>query len=116
MANDQELINQAYQGFNARDIDAVLNVLHPDVDWPNGWEGGYVKGHDDVRNYWLRQWQELNPIVTPVSFSETPDGRIDVAVHQLIKDLQGAILVDGLVRHVYTVEQGKIKRMEINPA
>lgn len=115
MMNYQELISQVYQAFNARDVDTVLNRLHPDVDWPNGWEGGYVKGHDAVRNYWLRQWQEINPVVTPVSLSEKADGRIDVNVHQLIKDRQGTILADGMVRHVYTIAEGKIKRMDIHP-
>jgi hypothetical protein len=27
-----------------RDIDAALAGMTEDVDWPNGWEGGYVKG------------------------------------------------------------------------
>ncbi|MBD2702711.1 nuclear transport factor 2 family protein [Spirosoma sp. BT702] len=116
MAKHQELITQAYHAFNSRDIDAVLNLLHPDVDWPNGWEGGYVKGHDEVRNYWLRQWQELNPNVTPVSFSEMPDGRINVTVHQFIKDLQDNVLADSSVRHIYTIDHEKIKRMDILPA
>ncbi|GAB3689022.1 nuclear transport factor 2 family protein [Spirosoma flavus] len=115
MVNYQELITQAYHTFNARDIDAVLNLMQPDVDWPNGWEGGYVKGHDEVRNYWLRQWQELNPNVTPISFSETPDGRIDVTVHQFVKDLEGNVVADELVKHIYTMEYGKIKRMDIQP-
>lgn len=85
MLSYQELINRAYQAFNVRDIDTVLSLMHPDVDWPNGWEGGYVKGHDEVRNYWLRQWQELDLTVTPVSMRENPNGQIDVVVHQLIK-------------------------------
>ena len=38
------LITRAYEAFNARDIDALLSLMHPDVHWPNGWEGGYVEG------------------------------------------------------------------------
>lgn len=113
MIRHQELITQAYQAFNARDIDAVLGLLHTDVHWPNGWEGGYVNGHNEVRSYWLRQWQEINPVVTPVSFRDMPDGRIDVDVHQRITDLRGNVLVDGLIKHSYTVEDGKIKQMDI---
>ena len=36
----QPLLQKLYAAFNARDIDAVLPALHPDVDWPNGWEVG----------------------------------------------------------------------------
>lgn len=113
MEADQQLITQAYEAFNARDIDRVFQVLTSDVDWPNGWEGGYVKGYEEVRAYWQRQWQELNPTVTPISFQEQPDGRIAVLVHQLVDDYQGNILTDGMVKHVYTIEDRKISRMDI---
>lgn len=116
MLNNEEIIRQAYGAFNARNIDAVLQFLQPDVHWPNGWEGGYVNGHEEVRQYWLRQWQEVDPTVTPVAFQKRPDGQLSVDVHQLIKDLQGNVLADVLLKHVYTFDEGKIKQMVIeNP-
>ncbi|MDQ2842107.1 MAG: nuclear transport factor 2 family protein, partial [Acidobacteriota bacterium] len=56
VAARQPLLLQLYAAFNARNIDAVLPALHPDVDWPNGWEGGRMRGRDAVRAYWTRQW------------------------------------------------------------
>ena len=109
----KDILTRAYQSFNARDIDAVLSLMHPNVHWPNGWEGGYVEGHDEVRNYWTRQWQELNPVVTPISFKENENGKTEVEVHQLVKDMKGNILFDGIIRHVYNLENGLIKNMEI---
>jgi nuclear transport factor 2 (NTF2) superfamily protein len=85
----QNLLKRAYDAFNARNIDAVLLLMHRDVHWPNGWEGGYVDGHDEVRDYWTRQWREIDPHVESISFKEREDGRIEVEVHQLVKDLQG---------------------------
>jgi hypothetical protein len=64
--------------------------MHADVLWPNGWEGGYVQGHKEVRDYWTRQWKELNPKVEPVSFKERQDGEIEVQV-QTVKDMNGNI-------------------------
>jgi hypothetical protein len=32
-----------------------LSHMGTDVSWPNGWERGYVSGHEEVRAYWLRQ-------------------------------------------------------------
>jgi ketosteroid isomerase-like protein len=77
-----DIIEQAYKAFNARDIDTVLSKMHADVLWPNGWEGGYVQGHKEVRDYWTRQWKELNPKVEPVSFKERQDGEIEVQVQK----------------------------------
>ncbi len=109
----QNLINKAYDAFNARNIDAVLLVMHTDVHWPNGWEGGYVNGHSEVRDYWTRQWKEIDPYVKPVSFKEREDGKIEVEVRQVAKDLKGNLLFDGMVNHIYTIENGAIKSMEI---
>jgi hypothetical protein len=33
----QALIKQANASFNARDIDAVLRLMHPAVKWPMAW-------------------------------------------------------------------------------
>ena len=52
----EELLRRAYAAFNARDIDGALALMHPDVDWPNGMEGGREHGHDAVRAYWERQF------------------------------------------------------------
>lgn len=107
------MLERLYQRFNARDIDAVLTALADDVDWPNGWEGGYVHGHDEVRDYWTRQWTEIDGIVTPEEFSTTPDGRIDVTVHQVIRNLAGEVLGDSTVHHIYRLRDGRVVHMEI---
>lgn len=109
---NQNLIKQAYAAFNKRDIDAAFTVMHPEVHWPNGWEGGYVNGHEEVREYWTRQWKEINPHVEPVAFKER-DGQTEVEVHQLVKDLSGNVLFDGMINHVYTIENGLIIKMDI---
>jgi len=113
MLNNQELINKAYKGFNNREIDAVLSIMHPDIHWPKAFEGGYVIGHEAVRGYWTRQWSEINPIVEPVSITERPDGKVEVEVYQLVKDLAGNILFDGKVKHVYVITDGLLQQMDI---
>jgi len=107
------LVERAYRGFNARDVDGVLATLHPDVEWPNGWEGGWVHGHAGVRAYWTRQWEVLDPHVEPVSIEETDDGLVKVVVHSVVRDRQGALVMDGYVHHHYSFDGDLIRRMEI---
>jgi hypothetical protein len=115
--NDRErLIGRIYEAFNRREIDTVLAALHPAVDWPNGWEGGRVTGHDEVRSYWTRQWAAIDPTVVPTAFADSSDGRISVRVHQTVRDLSGNLLADSEVIHVYTFQDGLIKAMDIEPA
>lgn len=87
--------------------------MHADVDWPNGWEGGRVLGHDQVRKYWTRQWTMIDPTVTPERFVIEEDGRIAVHVHQIVRDLGGNVISEGMVEHVYLIEDDLIKSMEI---
>lgn len=116
MSDDREILIAAYRGFNQRQIDAVLALMHEDVVWPNGMEGGYVHGHDGVRQYWTRQWGMIDPHVEPLRMERDDSGRIVVQVHQVVRDLNGKLLIDTTVRHVYSIRQGLIERMEIEQA
>lgn len=112
----EALLERTYAAFNARDIDGALAALHPDVDWPNGMEGGCVHGHRAVREYWTRQWGLIEPRVEPRGFTTEADGRIVVDVRQVVRDRAGALLKDEIVRHVYRIEGGLVRAMEIRPA
>ncbi|HYH13592.1 MAG TPA: nuclear transport factor 2 family protein [Flavisolibacter sp.] len=109
----EKQIQQLYDVFNKRDINTALELMVPDVQWPNGWEGGYQNGRDAVRAYWTRQWKEIDPYVHPLSITQEPDGRISVLVQQTIKDKAGKLLFEGQVTHIYTLANGFIKHMEI---
>jgi hypothetical protein len=113
MLTDRELLTAAYTNFNARNIDAVLETMHPDVDWPNGMEGGRVHGHSGVRDYWTRQWSLIDPRVDPIGLESDETGRTTVTVHQVVHDLEGKLLLDQMVKHVYLVNDGLIRRMDI---
>jgi hypothetical protein len=116
MMTDHDLLLNIYNAFNRRDIETVLSALHPEVDWPNGMEGGRVYGREAVRQYWVRQWSQINPTVEPRSFHTDPTGATVVEVHQVIQDLSGTLLSKRIVQHVYRIENGLIRLMEIKEA
>jgi hypothetical protein len=107
------LINKAYAAFNARDIDTALSTMHPDVQWPKAFEGGYVSGHNAIREYWTRQWSEIDPNVQPVGITERQNGTLEITVQQKVKDLQGNTIFNGIVKHIYTLQDGLLRRMDI---
>lgn len=108
-----DLIKKAYAAFNERDIDKALSTMQSNVQWSKAWEGGYISGHDEIKKYWTRQWTEINPNVEPIGFNERQNGILEVEVHQKVKDLQGNLMFDGMVKHVYSFEKGLIKTMDI---
>jgi ketosteroid isomerase-like protein len=111
--DQSELLRGVYAAFNRREIETVLAAMDVDVDWPNGMEGGRVRGHAAVRGYWKRQFEVLDPNVEPRSFAREADGRIAVEVHQVVHDKSGKLVVDQTVRHVYEIHDGLIRSMEI---
>ena len=112
---ETELLRAAYAAFNARDIDAALKLMTPDVEWPRAFKGGFVHGPEEIRAYWTEQWSEISPHVEPVAFHQEDAERILVEVHQVVRDLAGAVLADEPVGHRFTIERGLIRRMEVIP-
>jgi hypothetical protein len=113
MSDVRELLLGAYRDFNARRLEAVLDRMIPDVVWPNGMEGGFVYGHEGVRDYWTRQWAILDPHVEPLDIKSDARGRFVVEVHQVVHDREGKLLSDTTVHHAYTIRDSLIAQMDI---
>jgi|SRR5579859_2590920 len=113
MSDDVELLRRVYELFNRREIERVLEAMHPDVVWANGMEGGHVHGRDEVRSYWKRQWAIIDQHVEPVEISPSGEGEVVVKVHQVVGDLKGNLLADRLVMHVFQMRNGLIQRFDI---
>ena len=116
MTNTDNLIRDTYAAFNRRDIDAALAHMTEGVDWPKASEGGRVIGKHEIRAYWTRQWSEFNPHVEPLGITILDDGRLEVQVQQLVKDLHGATLSNQIVVHTFTIADGLIESMSVSEA
>src|SRR5439155_16726365 len=114
-ASEIKMLRAAYTAFNARDIDAALALMTPDVAWPRAFKGGFVRGHEEIRAYWREQWSEIDPHVELVAFH--PDGaeQVLVDVHQVVRDLAGTVLADEHVGHRFTLALGFIQAMAVGP-
>ena len=113
MKDTKTIIEQAYSAFNKRDIDGALALMTQDVSWPKASEGGKVTGKEEIRAYWTRQWGEFDPHVEPLAITEEDEGKTSVRVHQLVKSLQGDVLSDTEVLHVFTMKSGLIAAMDL---
>jgi hypothetical protein len=88
--------------------------MHPEVDWPNAWEGGRVRGREAVAAYWAHQFEQISSRVEPQGFSREEDGAIAVDVHQVVHDAgSGELVSDSHVVHRWRLEQGLVVRMDV---
>jgi hypothetical protein len=108
-----DTLRRMYRHFNAREIHLAADFIHADVDWPNALEGTRIHTLAEVLDYWRGQFAEFDPRVEPVEFSELPDGRLRVLVHQTLNDLNGDLIGQGRVFHDYAFRDGLVERMDI---
>lgn len=114
MCEVEQVLEAAYRAFNARDIETAAELMHPEVDWANAWEGGRVVGRAAVIEYWSRQFSTISSTVEPVGSTEEPDGSTTVEVHQVVRDARtGELLSDSTVHHRYRLRDGLVVRMDV---
>jgi ketosteroid isomerase-like protein len=114
MPEAEVVLRSAYRAFNARDVEAAIELMDPEVDWPNAWEGGRVVGRAAVRDYWSRQFAAISSKVEPEDFTEEADGSVTVDVRQVVHDAStGELISDSRVRHRYRLEDGLVVRMDV---
>lgn len=108
----EAFFKELYRNFNERNIEAVIAQMNDDVQWANGMEGGYVYGHDGVREYWTRQFTMVNAQVTPVTVKQE-HGMVIIKVRQVVHDLDDNLLVDEFVQHIFHLDNNKISAFHI---
>lgn len=113
MSSNQQLLQSLYDAFNNRELETIVSVMHPDVKWANGVEGGFVYGRDAVREYWTNQYQVIQVQLETLKFETDENNRNVVTVHQIVRDLQGNLLADMTVKQIFTIENDSISLYEI---
>ena len=112
-AVQEKQLKAAYAAFNSRNIEAATTLMTSDVTWPKAFKGGFVKGPEEIHAYWTEQWSEIDPHVEPVAFHAENASQVRVDVHQVVRDLSGAVIADATVGHLFTFEGELIKGMEL---
>ena len=113
MAEQEALLRTSYAAFNAHDVATTLKAMGPDVEWPDSFDGGMLHGPEAVGAFWQRQWAVLEPQFELKHFETDPDGHLVVTVIQTVRNLDGGIISQGLVRQVYEFENGLVRRMRV---
>ncbi len=113
MTEHQQFLQNLYDAFNKREIEILISMMRSDVKWANGLEGGFVYGHDGVREYWTNQFKAIKPELETLKFETDEKNRNVVTVHLTVKDLQGNVLADATVHQIFTIEEGLVSLYEI---
>jgi ketosteroid isomerase-like protein len=112
-------LRTAYEGFGRRDLDAVLSVMDPDIEWDATdalAHTGVYQGHDGVREYiesLSEAWQEFH--LNPEQFTESGDG----AHVMVLGNVKGVLAANGQdvearFAHVLQLDDdGRVSRLKV---
>ena len=112
MESLDSFFEKLYRNFNDRKIELVIANMTEDVKWANGMDGGYVYGHDGVRQYWTKQFAMVSSNVTPLKI-ENNNGIVRIEVHQVVYDLDQNLLADEMVEHFFHLKEDKVDQFDI---
>lgn len=109
----RDLLLRFYEALDAKDVDAVMACLHPDVDFPDQLSGdARLQGERAVRAYYLKAFGLIAAESTPTAFHPRPDDSMEVRIHHHVTSIGGALWHDGPVDYSFSFRDGLISRMD----
>ena len=113
MRNERAQLARVYEAFNHRDLSALAPLLHPDAEWPDGLEGGTVRGRQAVLDYFARQFATMDPDARLIRVRDEPPARLVADVQYAVKNLQGQLWSDTRAILAYDFRDGLLAGLEV---
>ena len=118
MSELADRLRTAYEGFGRRDIQAVLSMMDPDIEWDATdalAHTGMYCGHEGVTEYiesLAGVWEEFD--LNPERFTESPDQ----AHVMVLGNVKGRLVANGQevearFAHVLQLEDGLVTRLKV---
>ena len=109
-----EAVRRGYEIFNRRDIEAWLELFHPDVeahDLAGIPDAPVRRGHDALRE-WVAMMDDIwaDARYEPEEFIDAGEFVV-VAVHGKARGLRGGVPLDIPMFHVFEIQDGKARRV-----
>jgi ketosteroid isomerase-like protein len=110
-----ELVRRGYEAFNRGDVDGMLALLDPEIEWitpPRNMFTGTYRGTDEVRGL-LRDQREVFEEIAMEPYELFEKGDAVVAfVRQRATGRTSGAEVEIVVGHLWTVRDGRAVRFE----
>ncbi len=116
MSAATDLIVRYYDALAHRDLEAVMAVMHPEAEFIDFLQGGEVCGKTAVRTFFQYMFDTLAPDFDLLGLTILPDGRIRADMQVATHGRLGHLWSDTRSYALYTVVDGLIHGVELQPA
>jgi uncharacterized protein len=106
-----EVVRAAYAAYSRGDVEAVLDLMHPDVEWhppPTSVDPHPIHGREAVREYLAPDFFESQS-AEPIEVIEEGDRILVVARVRAVGRGSG-VEIDSTTYHLWTVTEGRASR------
>lgn len=105
-------VKALYETFNRKDLAALVDFYHPDVEYVNEPKGIHLKSREQLTAQWQDHKGRVGISLTPQFIRPIPSG-VFVRVREVLTRLDGEVFFDGQVGHAYEFLDGAIRRCDI---
>ncbi|ALL13064.1 nuclear transport factor 2 family protein [Caulobacter henricii] len=113
MTSREAQILELYEAFNNRAFDDFFARVTADVDWTNDIDDSRLIGKAALRHYTLDETTALRAEFAPIHVQVLGNSRVAVLAHQTIRSASdGSVWSETRVRHIFTLEDGLVTRMD----
>ncbi len=114
-SDEQEaLLLRAVELLNGGEFDALVELLHPEVDWPDLAADALLAGRDAVRDYWERVTRAVRPELTPLEMTRVGEDVVMVSRQRTFERESDSEMVPALViSQRFSFRDGLISRMRV---
>lgn len=116
MSDEAALIERLQAALNAKDLEGVTALIHPDVAFPDYLDGGEVRGIGGARDFYQRLFNTLSPATDIVGLERLADGRWRAEMQVSVHDSGGRLWSDTRVAVTYEILDGLIKSLDLGEA
>jgi ketosteroid isomerase-like protein len=108
-----EIVHSSYAAYSRGDVDAVVELMHPDVDWhppPTSVDPQPIRGREAVREYLVPNFfetQRAEPVEVTVE-----GNRVLVEAHVQARGAGSGVEIAGMAWHLYEFEGERVVRFK----
>jgi ketosteroid isomerase-like protein len=114
--SNEETIYQAYEAWSRRDIDALLDVVHPDAEarpiLGANIGASVYRGRDGLREWFMDLHQEWERFQTRVIRIEERGERALLTIDVHARGRASGVVIEGELYHLVEIRGGQILRLE----
>ena len=112
-SDPEEVVERVYAAWNKGDVDGMLALIHPDIEWRPGTDSPFAGVHSGLDGFerYTRSWADtFEHMHIDLGAIRTRGEWLMAELRQRSRPPGGSVDIDAVATHVWRVDEGKITK------